>query len=78
MAIKAMADGGFVITGDDTKNVYRLLALKGALKLEIAGMKGRGRTAYAVIKEEYGLTGNKASVLTQFENILRVKGILKP
>ena len=78
MAIELIAGGGAIITGDDTKNVFRPLALKGALKLEIAGMKGRGRTAYAVIKEEYRLKGDKKSVLGQFESILREQGILKP
>ena len=43
--------------------------LEKALKLELLGMKGRGRSAYSVIKSEYGLKGNKQSVYDQFKAI---------
>jgi hypothetical protein len=33
----------------------RLLTLRAALKMQIAGMTGRGRRASVVIKEEYGM-----------------------
>jgi hypothetical protein len=42
-------------------------ALKGALKLEIEGMKRRGRSVYSLIKEEFGFKGNKQKVLRQLE-----------
>ena len=48
-------------------NMFRMKALKGALKLEIHGMKRKGRSAYSIIKEEYGFKGNKAKVLKQLE-----------
>ena len=54
----------------DTPNeieLFRLCALKGALKLEILGMSRRGRSAYSIIKEELGLKGNKKRVLEQLE-----------
>jgi len=47
-------------------DTFRMIALCGALKLELLGMKGRGRSAYSIIKQEYGLRGNKQSVLDQF------------
>ena len=52
---------------------YRLLALKWGLKLEIHGMTKRGPTCYSIIKKEFGLKGNKRSVLHQFEKILEEK-----
>ena len=48
----------------------RLLTLKAALRLEIAGMKRRGRSAYSIIKSEYGLKGNKKNVLSQIQTII--------
>jgi len=58
-----------VITGDEIKT-FQFLARKGALKMEIAGLKRRGRTAYSIIKEEYGYTGSRESVLKQMEDDL--------
>ncbi len=43
----------------------RLLKLRTALKLEIQGLKSRGRSAYTIIKEELGIKGSRASVLEQ-------------
>ena len=57
---------------------YRLLVLRGALKLEIAGMRrSRGSSAATVIKHEFNLKGNNKSVLEQYESILREKGVLR-
>ena len=53
--------------------IVRLCALKSALKLEILGMKRRGRSAYAIIKEQFNLKGNKEKVLNQFNEILEKK-----
>ena len=50
--------------------LYRLLTLKSALKLEVLGMKGRGRSAYSIIKEELGIKGNKQKVLDQVNQML--------
>jgi hypothetical protein len=43
----------------------QMAARKGALKLELAGMKRRGRSAYAICKEAYGLKGNRQKVYEQ-------------
>lgn len=43
----------------------RLFALKGALSLELQGLKRRGRSVYAIVKSEFGFHGNKQRVYTQ-------------
>jgi len=53
------------ITGDNI-DLFRMSILEKALKLELLGMKGRGRSAYSVIKSEFGLKGNRQSVYDQF------------
>jgi len=51
-------------------NMYRQRVLLKGLKLELIGMKlSRGRTCYSIIKQEYGLKGNKQSVYDQFKAI---------
>ena len=52
-------------------DMFRFLSLKSALKLECLGMKRRGQSAYAIVKAEYGLKGNKKSVLEQMEQIIK-------
>lgn len=57
-------------------DMFRAKCLLHGLKLELKGMyrsKGQ-RTCYALIKEEFGLKGNKQSVHDQFEEILRNNG----
>lgn len=46
--------------------LYRLMVLREALKLEMKGIKrsARGRTSYSLLKDE-GFTGNRQSVLDQ-------------
>lgn len=45
---------------------YRLLALRGALKLECLGMKrSRGPSAFSIVKREFGFKGTKQAVYTQ-------------
>jgi len=48
---------------------YRLATLRAALKLEIAGMQRRGRSAYSILKDE-GFTGTRAAVLQQLNDQL--------
>ena len=59
-----------IITGKENIQAYRMKVLKVALKLELLGMKGRGRSAYSIIKSEFGLKGNKQKVFDQFEQML--------
>ena len=49
---------------------FRLRALRGALKLEILGMKRRGRSAYSIIKDEFRLKGGREKVLAQLEALI--------
>ena len=51
---------------------FRLKSLRGALKLEILGMKRKGRSVYSIVKEEFGFKGNKQKVLKQLE--LKMEG----
>ena len=53
---------------------YRLLTLRSALSLEMLGMKNSRRSAYAIIKEEFGFKGNKKKVYNQIdEHIKKIK-----
>jgi len=49
--------------------VFRLATLISALKLEIAGMKGRVN-AYMTLKRELGCKGSRAGVLKYAEEVL--------
>jgi hypothetical protein len=73
MAVENTLDG-VMITGDDIGR-YRLLTLKTGLKIETLGLRltSRHRSCYSIIKEEFGLKGNKKRVLEQFENLLKLK-----
>lgn len=57
--------GGIVVTGPESINLFRLLAWKGALKLEIGGMTHSRGSVYATIKKELGFKGTRESVLKQ-------------
>lgn len=63
-----------VMTGEQVLNA-RLLTLKTGLKIETLGLRltSRHRSCYSIIKEEFGLKGNKKRVLEQFENLLKLK-----
>ena len=57
-------------------NAFRLLALKGAMKMEVIGMKKRGQSAFSMIKQEFGFKGNKQSVYDQYVTHLKTIGVL--
>jgi len=59
-----------VITNPNHIELYAMQCQKQALSLEIDGMKRRGRSAYALIKEIYGPKGSKQRVLEQFTKII--------
>ena len=65
-----------VISGKENVDRARLVFLKSALSLEVKGMKKRGRSAYAIVKEELGFTGSKQGVLDQL--IKHIKDLNKP
>ena len=64
---------GFVAYTKDNINLFRLLSLRSALKLEMVGMKKRGRSDYSIIKEEIGFKGSKQSVLADLEELIAQK-----
>jgi hypothetical protein len=49
---------------------FRLLTLRSMLRLELHGMTRRGRSAYAIIKSEFNLKGNKQKVFDQYNAIV--------
>ena len=65
-----------MLTTPEQISAYRLLMLASALKLETKGIYPiKGRSAYAQIKKEFGLRGNKVNVLSQFDEMLIEAGI---
>jgi hypothetical protein len=55
---------------------FRLLALRGALGLELKGLRRRGQSVCSIVKKEFGLKGSCQSVYNQFEALLRERNIL--
>ena len=59
--------GAVSYVGRSAVSLFRMITLANGLKMEIKGMRmTRGRTCYAIIKEEFGLRGRKTRVLEQF------------
>ena len=52
-------------------DLLRLLYLRRNLRLEVAGLKGRGRTAYSVLKQELGIKGDRQKVLDQVNQMIQ-------
>lgn len=65
-------DGGVIADTPQDIAFVQLCARRGALRLEILGMTRRGRSAYAICKEVYGLKGNRESVLAQLTNMIEL------
>ena len=67
-----MTDKVQVYDTPEAINAYRNQVLLRGLQAEVRGMKlTRGRSCYAVIKEQFGLKGNKQKVLDQFTKLLQ-------
>ena len=60
-----------VIEGKENIAIYRMITLEKALKLEMIGLKGRGKSAYSIIKSEFGLKGSREKVHAQFKEMIR-------
>lgn len=65
-----MSEGPVVINTPEGIEFVQLCARRGALRLEISGLKRRGQTAYSICKQVYGLKGNKQSVLEQMNKLI--------
>lgn len=76
MAIE-IKDGTTSITGEHI-NVYRLMVIRQGLKAEALGMRlsRRAPSCLSIVKREFGMKGNLASVTVQFEALLRSNGII--
>jgi hypothetical protein len=59
-----------ILTDPDQIAVARMLTLRKGLQLEIKGMRHSGRSCYSIIKRDFGLTGTRARVLEQFEQLI--------
>ena len=67
-----MTDTVQVYDTPEAINAYRNRVLLRGLQAEVRGMKlTRGRSCYSVIKEQFGLKGNKQKVLDQFTKLLQ-------
>jgi len=65
-----------VFSGEEEINRVRLIALRSALRMEMKGIRAtRGFSAYATIKREFGLRGNKQKVFDQFTELLKQAGL---
>ena len=57
----------------------RLLYLRYGLRMEVVGLKSRGKSAYSIAKKELGIKGNKQKVLEQvnemIQSVKRERGI---
>jgi hypothetical protein len=66
--------GCTVVTGTAI-NLMQAIARKGALKLEILGMRRRGRPASVIIREAYGFKSkNKKALLAELEAWIEKNG----
>ena len=59
-----------ILTDFDQIETARMLTLRKGLQLEIKGMRHSGRSCYSIIKRDFGLTGTRARVLEQFEQLI--------
>lgn len=66
-----------ILTEPSKINLFAMISQRQALKLEMYGMKSRGRSAYALIKETYNLKGSKQRVYEQFTALIEAKKIME-
>ena len=59
-----------LLTDFDQIQTARMLTLRKGLQLEIKGLQHSGRSCYSIIKKEFNLTGTRAKVLEQFEQLI--------
>ena len=72
--IEQIEGGGTVFTGAGIE-LYRLAVLRQALKAQLRGFKlTRGAAASTIVKRQFGLKGNTASLLVQIEAMIASMG----
>ena len=63
-----------IIDKPEQIELWNLLVLRSALKLEMLGLKiSRGKTAYSAIKQMFSIKGNRQKVLDTFNEIIEVQ-----
>lgn len=62
-----------VVSTPEGIEFFQLIARRGALSLELKGLHRRGRSAYSICKQVYGLKGSRESVLAQLDAIIAEK-----
>ena len=69
---EVLENGTIVLDTPEDIDFARLLALRGALKLEANyGLKlSRGVSALSIAKRSYGLRGNRAKIMAQVEQMI--------
>ena len=65
-----MKETAMIIDNPEDIDLYSIMSKRSALVLEMRGMKRRGRSAYSLIKEEFGLKGSKQKVFEQLTEII--------
>jgi len=58
-----------LITPDQIQ-AFRMLTLLSGLKLEVRGLRKTGRSCYQIVKQEFGLKGNRRQVLDAFQELI--------
>lgn len=66
-----------LITGEDNIERFRLITLRGALRLEMKGLKRSKGSVSHILKESYGITGSKKKQLEALNHLLGDKGYMK-
>lgn len=61
--------GATVITGPDQER-FGIMALRGALHLEICGLRKRGESAASIVKKRFGFKGTRISLLKQLDEYI--------
>jgi hypothetical protein len=58
------------LTTPDQIQAFRMLTLLSGLKLEVRGLRKTGRSCYQIVKQEFGLKGNRRQVLDAFQELI--------
>ena len=69
---------GITSITDEHIGAFRLLTIRRGLKAEAMGMRltRKAPSCLSIVKREFGMKGNLASVTVQFDDLLRANGII--
>jgi len=68
-----MTNQATVLEGPEQTRGAQLIAQRAALRLELIGLRRRGRSMFSIIKEAHGFKGSKQKVYEQFNAFVREK-----